>query len=228
MPRPSAILVVSAHWQTAAPNLGSTQRRPLIYDFSGFPKALYEVQYPCPGAPTLGDRVASLLASMATVQRSEGRGLDHGVWVPLIHLQSKAEIPLLQLSMPRWSPARLFELGRRLAPLRGEGIFILASGNLTHNLRMVGVGDPRQTPTWARDFDGWVAHTLDQGNVEHLLSYRSLAPSLVMAHPTEEHFQPLLVAAGAAAGTGSAWPRPTYPVTGFEYAHISRRCVRFG
>ena len=228
MPRPSAILVISAHWQTAGPALGSTQRRPLIYDFSGFPRRLYEVEYRSPGAPDLAAQVTSLLAGLAPVERSEGRGLDHGVWVPLLHLQPKADVPVLQLSLPRWSPKQLFDLGRRLAPLRSEGVLILGSGNLTHNLRMLGVGDSPQTPTWARDFDAWIAHTLDERKIDQLLSYRSQAPSLSMAHPTEEHFQPLLVAAGAATGMGSAWSPPTYPVTGFEYAHISRRCVRFG
>jgi 4,5-DOPA dioxygenase extradiol len=223
LPRPAAILALSAHWLSREIHTGAVATRPLIYDFSGFPDALYRLRYASPGAPALADRVSALLgAEGLEVAPSPERGLDHGVWVPLLHLFPEAEVPVLQLSIPApASPAALFALGRALAPLRDEGVLIMGSGNVTHNLGRLGPdGAP---PAWALDFDAWVARTLDTWDVDALLDYPRSAPSLRLAHPSEEHFVPLLIAAGAAGDK----PRVRYPVLGFEYGSLSRRSVQF-
>ena len=223
--RPTAIVTISAHWQTAAATIGTTSTQALIYDFSGFPDALYKVPYAAPGAPDLARRIAALLAPLGPVGQSEQRSWDHGVWVPLLHLFPNADVPLLQVSLPRWSPKALFELGRRLAPLRREGVLVLASGGVTHNLRLIGARGP--TPDWALAFDGWLVERLQTGDVDGLLDYGHKAPALRLAHPSEEHWTPMLVALGAAAEDGPL-PKVQFPVTGWEYAHLSRRSVQFG
>ena len=222
--RPRALLVVSAHWTVGGPTIGSVTRRQLIYDFHGFPQALYKISYDAPGAPELAKRVEALVGQ-SRVRRQEDRGLDHGVWVPLVHLFPSADVPVLQLSLPiQQSPQQLFDLGRRLAPLRGEGVLIAGSGNLTHNLRRM---DPRSgpTPNWAREFDEWCRECLDTKNFDALVQFRTKAPAVRENHPTEEHFLPLLVSTGAAsAGAHTA----TFPVQGFEYGCLSRRSVQLG
>lgn len=223
--RPTAVVVISAHWQTAAATIGTTTTRELIYDFSGFPDALYRVPYAAPGAPDLARRIAALLGPPGPLRQDEQRGWDHGVWVPLLHLLPDADVPLLQISLPRQSPKALFELGRRLAPLRREGVLVLASGGVTHNLRLIGAGGP--TPKWALDFDNWLVERLQTGDIDGLLDYGNIAPALRLAHPTEEHWTPMMVALGAAAEDGPL-PKVQFPVTGWEFAHLSRRSVQFG
>lgn len=226
LPKPSGIVVVSAHWEAAPVTIGSVEQRELVYDFYGFPKPLYEVRYPAPGAPELARRVEALAASLGSVRRDTTRGLDHGVWVPLLHLFPGADVPVLQISMPSSLGAKaLFALGERLAPLRQERVLIVGSGNLTHNLRRLdwrGEGGP---PVWAGEFDAWVADVLARRDFDALVDYAKRAPALREAHPTEEHLQPLLVAAGAAS-TGSG--PVTFPVSGFEYGSLSRRSVQLG
>ncbi len=224
LPKPDAILVVSAHFEVAPPSLGAVEPIPLVYDFYGFPDEMYRIQYPSPGAPSLANRVEALLGGPGKVRRDPERGLDHGAWCPLAWLYPKADVPVLELSMPTDDPRRLFELGRTLAPLRDERVLILGSGNLTHNLRRTG-SDDAPTPAWAADFDAWVAETLSARRYDALVDWRRLAPAPGMAHPTVEHFSPMLVVAGAAADGGAT---PSYPLTGFEGASISRRCVRIG
>lgn len=224
MPRPRAILAVSAHWEAAPPALGPTRPVPLIYDFRGFPEALYRVQYAAPVAPELAERVTALLGGPAAVRVMPERGLDHGTWVPLKWMYPEADVPVLQLSLPTEDPAALIALGRRLAPLRAEGVLVLGSGNITHNLRRVDWqnGPP---PDWATDFDSWTADVLTRFDLDALAQYRTRAPGVELALPTHEHFTPLLVAAGAASegahGVG-------FPVDGFEYGSLSRRSVRLG
>jgi 4,5-DOPA dioxygenase extradiol len=222
LPRPRGILAVSAHWEDSPLTLGATGTRELIYDFSGFPEALQQVRYPAPGAPWLAERVDAVLADRAP-KRSE-RGWDHGVWTPLVHLYPAADVPLLQISMPRSdSPAALFELGRALAPLRDEGVLVLGTGNITHNLRKLDWQEHAATPQWAKDFDGWIADVLERRDWEALLDYPRRAPSLTLAQPTDDHLRPLLVAAGA----GSEGPIG-FPIEGWEYGSLSRRSVLFG
>lgn len=217
--RPSAVLCVSAHWETDRPTLGATETLPLIYDFGGFDRALYEVSYPAPGAPELAERVAELV----DVDRAPRRGWDHGVWTPLVWMWPGADVPVLQLSLPRASPAELVALGAALRPLRADGVFILGSGSMTHNLgRMSRDGFP--PAQWAEAFDAWIAEVLGDRRDAELLDYERTAPRFRTAHPTDEHWTPLLVALGAADPDAPA----TFPVTGWEYGNLSRRCVQLG
>lgn len=222
LPRPTAVLVVSAHWEGAPVRIGATRTLPLIYDFSGFPAALYALKYPAPGAPALADRVAKLLGPSA--QRDPERGLDHGAWVPLLHLLPDADVPVLQVTLPLSLGAEgVFDLGRRLAPLRDEGVLLVGSGNVTHNLRaMAPDGSPPQA--FAREFDQWTAEVTTRRDWDALRAYREKAPALRQNHPREEHWLPLLFAAGAAADDD----RVTYPVEGFEYGNLSRRSIQLG
>lgn len=220
---PGAILVISAHWETRAPTIGAVVQRPLIYDFNGFPEALYRTDYPAPPAPDLGRRVENLLRPW-NVARALERGLDHGVWVPLVQMFPQADIPVLQISLPGRLPGpELVKIGAALAPLRTEGVLILGSGSLTHNLRLARFEDDSPPPAWAVEFDAWCADVLARWDVDSLADYRRRAPAPHVAHPTEEHFLPLLIAAGAASVTT---PKVTFPIEGFEHRTLSRRTVR--
>jgi 4,5-DOPA dioxygenase extradiol len=222
MPEPRAILVISAHWEDTPATAGTTSIRDLMYDFYGFPDELYELEYKSPGAPELVERLSGLIPGGVA---QEDRPLDHGVWVPLLHMAPRADIPVLQLSLPSQQGAEgLFELGRKLAALRDEGVFILGSGNIVHNLGRLRRGEG-PAPRWATEFDQWATEVLAGEDFDALIDYRQDSPGLRLAHPTEEHFQPLLVAAGAASMDGG---QATFPVEGFEYGSISRRCVQFG
>lgn len=217
IPEPRAIVVVSAHWTDTPVKIGQTRGGSILHDFGGFPDELYRRRYPCPGAPELARRVEGLLSAF-DVRRDEDRPLDHGVWVPLVHLRPRADLPVLQVSMPRdLEPERLFTLGRLLAPLRNEGVWILGSGNVVHNLRRI-APDGAPSPAWAREMDAFVAEALERGDVDALVEARGRAPSYRDAHPTDEHYRPLLVALGAADGAPA-----TMPIEGFEFGSISRR-----
>jgi 4,5-DOPA dioxygenase extradiol len=225
LPAPRAILAVSAHW--AAPEVSATTSLtpPTIHDFSGFPRPLYALRYPVLGDPALAARAVDLLRVWGIPARLEGRrGLDHGVWSPLIHIWPDASIPSVQMSLLQGAAmARHVEVGRALAPLREEGVLILGSGNIVHNLATAELGD-RDLPVqpWAAEFDAWVAAKLEAHDLEALASFSDAAPHGHMAHPTPEHFLPVLVAAGAAEDS-----RVSFPYTGFEHGTLSRRCVRF-
>jgi 4,5-DOPA dioxygenase extradiol len=225
--RPQAILVISAHWQATPLTLGAITPVPLIDDFFGFPEQISEIEYSAPGAPVLAERVAALLGD---VRRKPSRGLDHGAWIPLLHLVPEADIPVLQVSLPSGlQPAELVELGRTLAVLRDEGVLLLGSGNVTHDLRSVDPSESRPTPKWARAIDEWTEQTLADRDLSKLVAYRGEAPDFGEHHPTEEHWQPLLVVAGAGLGSvGADAAEVRFPVTGFELASISRRCVEIG
>lgn len=226
LPHPRAMLVMSAHWETPQPTLGSVDTQPLIYDFYGFPDALYDLDYPAPGTPELAATVTMLLHQTGyQVESNPGRGLDHGVWVPLLHLYPDASVPVLQISLPSsCTPRELFDLGRTLAPLREEGILVAATGVLTHNLRHADLREATPVPDWAREFDQWVAGCLVDQRWEALCDYLQQGPEAKLAHPTPEHFLPLLFAAGAAS---DQLKEVSFPVTGFEYGSLSRRCVQF-
>jgi 4,5-DOPA dioxygenase extradiol len=196
LPKPAAILVVSAHWEEAPLAIGATTTVPLTYDFWGFPEHYYQVRYPAPGAPALADSVRKLLAGSATpVTDVPDRGLDHGAYVPLVEMYPDADVPVLQISMPTLDPKALLEVGRRLAPLRDEGVLIMGSGFFTHNLRAMGAPD---TPTWSSEFDEWGRERLAAKDVDALLDFENAAPAGHLAHPRTEHFAPLFVALGAA------------------------------
>ncbi len=198
LPRPAAILMVSAHWESAPLTLGATTPVPLVYDFWGFPQHYYEVTYPAPGAPELAARVTALLSGHEPVVQQD-RGLDHGAYVPLTVMYPEADVPVLQVSLPAQDPRRLLELGRRLAPLREEGVLIIGSGFMTHGLPFLRMESPEQAaPGWSSDFDSWAAEALAGGDLDALLDFRNRAPGVRYAHPTVEHLTPLFVVLGAA------------------------------
>lgn len=223
LPRPEAVLAVSAHWEASPVTLGrTTGHSELLYDFYGFPDWMYDLQYPAPGAPGLADKVEDLLSPHVAVEHSD-RALDHGVWVPMIHLFPNADIPVLEISMPlTMSEEELFALGAELSPLRDEGVFILGTGNVTHNLRTVSWEGDTAPPQWVLDFDLWAADALQRRDDDALIDWRNKAPAPMQTHPSAEHYRPLLVAAGAARSQEAH-----FPVTGYEMGTIARRSVQF-
>jgi len=209
LPRPRAILMVSAHWETPTPTLGGDENPKTIHDFYGFPEALYQLEYAAPGDPALAARAAELLEAAGFEARIHPRrGLDHGAWNPLLLVYPEADIPVVQLSIQTaLGPKHHFELGKALRPLRDEGVLIIGSGNTTHNL-----GDPRRAmahvepPDDVRAFDEWLIEAVEGGRTDDLLNYRALAPAAAYQHPTEDHFVPLFVAMGAAGNNGTVPP----------------------
>jgi 4,5-DOPA dioxygenase extradiol len=202
LPRPRAVLAVSAHWDTAGPATGASNSPETIHDFYGFPAALYELRYPAPGAPWLAERVAGLLtrADIATAM-DPGRGLDHGAWVPMLHMWPEADIPVAQLSIQaHLGPAHHYAVGQALAPLAEEGVLVLGSGGVTHNLREFRMSRENESVApYVVEFRDWLAARIAAGDIDAVLDYRARAPHAVRAHPSEDHFLPLFVALGAAA-----------------------------
>jgi 4,5-DOPA dioxygenase extradiol len=200
LPRPTAILVVSAHWESAPLAISATRAgTPLVYDFGGFDPKYYRETYRTPDATALADRVAAMLPDLEPVHRHPSRGLDHGAWVPMKLMYPAGDIPVLQMSLPTHDPGRLMELGRRLRPLRDEGVLIVGSGFLTHGLPYLKeFRIEAAAPGWSKDFDLWAAEAIATGDIDTLASYRDLAPGMPYAHPTVEHFTPLFVTLGAA------------------------------
>lgn len=203
LPRPRSVLCVSAHWMTTAPAVSLAARPETIHDFYGFPAPLYEIRYPAPGAPELAQRTAALLAAAGIdTALDPERGLDHGAWVPLRSMYADADVPVTQLAIqPRRDAAWHYRMGQALAPLRAEGVLVLASGGAVHNLRAVD-WQGGTTPAWARAFDEWLAQALAAGDSAALIGWETTAPQPRQAHPTEDHFLPLFVALGA-AGQGT-------------------------
>jgi 4,5-DOPA dioxygenase extradiol len=195
----SAIVVVSPHWQTRGVRVTGAATLETIHDFGGFPAPLYALQYPARGEPKLALQVLDLLRAAGFDSAIDGeRGLDHGAWVPLRHLKPGADVPVLQVSLPHdIDAAGALALGRALAPLRDQGVLVIGSGSLTHNLHEFRrhINDPE----YAQAFADWVADALARGDVDALVDYRGQAPFAVRAHPTEEHYLPLLVAVGASS-----------------------------
>jgi 4,5-DOPA dioxygenase extradiol len=205
LPRPTAILVVSAHWEEAPLAVSATRPVPLLYDFWGFPQRYYDVTYPAPGAPELAASVSKLLSAPGQpVHENTERGLDHGAYVPLVEMFPVADIPVLQLSMPTLDPTRLLEIGRKLGPLRDEGVLIMGSGFTTHNLSAInfGLGFDQPAPRWSAEFDAWAAQMMVNRDVDSLADFLHKAPAGRLAHPRTEHFAPLFVSLGAALDGG--------------------------
>jgi 4,5-DOPA dioxygenase extradiol len=189
--------MVSAHWESAPPAIGATTTVPLIYDFGGFPEHYYHVTYPAPGAPELAESVRKLLATPEqSIHEDPQRGLDHGAYVPLVEMYPAADVPVLQLSLPTLDPAKLIALGRRLAPLRDEGVLIVGSGFTTHNLREIRTDG--SVPGWGVEFDAWADQAVKAKDVDALIDFQHRAPAAEIAHPRTEHWVPLYVALGAA------------------------------
>jgi 4,5-DOPA dioxygenase extradiol len=199
--------------------LGATETVPLVYDFGGFPRHYYEVQYRAPGAPELAAQVEQLMPDHEHVTRTD-RGLDHGAYVPLTVMYPDADIPVLQMSLPTLEPDRLLEIGRRLAPLREEGVLVVGSGFTTHGLPFLRDFRPAAAaPGWSRDFDAWTAEVLSRGAVDELADFRNRAPGMPYAHPTIEHFAPMFLALGASVNPEQ---RPEQPIEGF-WMGLSKR-----
>jgi 4,5-DOPA dioxygenase extradiol len=221
LPKPTAILVVSAHWENAPLAIGATaDAAPLTYDFYGFPERYYHATYPAPGAPDLAAKVRSLLGGKEQVADVPDRGLDHGAYVPLTVMYPEADIPVLQISMPSLDPQRLLRVGAALRPLRDEGVLIMGSGFLTHGLPFL--RDLRYNaapPGWSAEFDHWAGAALDGGDVDALAGFRG-APAVRYAHPTTEHYAPLFVALGSAEV-----PAPVTTITGY-WIGLAKRSVQ--
>jgi 4,5-DOPA dioxygenase extradiol len=205
LPRPRAIVVASAHYLARSPRVGGAAQPETVHDFGGFPPALYQLRYPAPGDPALADEIAQRLEDAglpASVDAS--RGLDHGVWVPLRLMYPAADIPVVPLSIePHGGPAHQLAVGRALAPLREDGVLVIGSGSITHNLHdlAAGYGAEREAP-YVQPFIRWIEQRLTEGDTAALLDYRRQAPFAERAHPTDEHLLPLFVALGA-AGEGA-------------------------
>ena len=200
--KPRAVLVASAHWETSVPMLTGNPKPETIHDFGGFPDALDQIRYPAPGAPEVAARAVALLKDAGIAAGVNGcRGLDHGAWVPLLWMYPDADVPVIEISLqPGIGAARHVELGRALSSLAGEGVLIVGSGHATHNLRDWMANPRRQEPLrYAQAFADWVDARLNDHDTAALIAYREQAPEAARAHPSEEHFLPLLVAWGAAA-----------------------------
>lgn len=226
LPRPRAILAVSAHWYVKGVFLTGSERPETIHDFGGFPEELYAIEYPAPGDGALAGR-ASLLLARWGASVTDAWGLDHGTWSVLRHMWPEADVPVVQLSIDARLPAGdHLEIGRALAPLRDEGVLVLGSGNLVHDLgdafRRMRAGD-RTTPPWAGRFDGGIAEALERHDHDFLARAPG-TPDGRRAHPTSDHYLPLLYAAGASDADG----RVEFPIVGFDMGSLSMRSVVMG
>ena len=223
LPEPKAILSVSAHWYVAGTFTTGGDRPQTIHDFGGFPRELYEMQYPAPGDPRLAERVAQMLGAKVATDW----GLDHGTWSVLRHLRPKAEVPVVQLSIDgRLPPSAHVELGRALSPLRDENVLIIGSGNLTHNLRHAFTSYHRgdtSTPQWAAQFDADAAKAVEQHDHAALARIAGEQNGR-LSHPTPDHYYPLLYAAGASSPEDPV----RFPIAGFDMGSLSMRSIIFG
>jgi 4,5-DOPA dioxygenase extradiol len=227
LPRPRAVLVVSPHWMTREPRVATGAAPKTVHDFGGFPPALYQLQYPAPGAPEVAQRAIEVLRAAGWAAEADDQwGLDHGAWVPLRHLLPQADVPVFQVSLPaRLDGARAYALGQALAPLADEGVLIVGSGSLTHNLYEVRFDAPdAHSETYAAEFAAWIHQTLRNGDHARLQQTMVVAPHAQRSHPTAEHLWPLMVAAGAAGAE--------VPVTrihgGITYGVLSMDSYLFG
>jgi 4,5-DOPA dioxygenase extradiol len=211
-----AIVIVSAHWQTRGPTRATSwEHAPLVYDFGGFPEELYKITYPAPGDPSLAARIPGAVPEV-------NRGLDHGAWVPLRLAWPEAKIPVVEVSLPADDAHAAFDLGRALRPLRDDGVIVIGSGGIVHNLGLVHLSEKNSgVDPWAADFDRWVAARLEARDVEGLFAYETSAPEAALAVPSPEHFNPIFVTLGA------SWPEDRLETIyeGFHYGNLSMRSV---
>jgi 4,5-DOPA dioxygenase extradiol len=225
LPRPKAVLCVSAHWYLPATAVTATARPRTIHDFGGFPRALYEVQYSAPGSPELARRVAQLLAPLE-VAMDQSWGLDHGTWSVLVHVYPGADVPVVQLRIDETKPAHWhYELARKLVPLRDEGVLVMGSGNLVHNLHAYSWGDRSVAPyDWALRFETLAREALSRAEFAPLVDYASLGRDAMLSAPTPDHYLPLLyVLAQHQRGEPVS-----FPVEGFDGGSISMLAVQIG
>lgn len=227
VPRPRAILCVSAHWFITDTRVTSMAAPRTIHDFGGFPQELFEVRYPAPGEPGLAKRVAELLRPGTTVGLDDATwGLDHGTWSVLVHAFPRGDIPVVQLSIDETKPPSFhYEVGRRLAPLRDEGVLIIGSGNLVHNLHAYSWGSHRAEPfAWALRFEETARRLIESHDHDPLIDYESLGPDALLSVPTPDHYLPLLYV----LGSRDAEDALSYPVEGVDGGSISMLSLRFG
>ena len=227
IPRPDAIVVASAHWEAPWPiRVTAAARPPLIYDFSGFPRALYDLQYPAPGLPSLAAEVVHLLAENGLPAVPDPRrGWDHGVWIPLRLLYPDADVPVVEVSLPiPRDPETVVRMGAALAPLRRQNVLLLGSGGIVHNLGLARLDRPDgPVDDWALRFDDWVRQRVERRERDELARYRELAPNADLAVPASEHFDPLLFALGAAE-EGDATEEVS---SGFQFSNVSLTSLAF-
>ena len=217
LPRPRAILAISAHWFTRGTFVTANVTPPTIHDFGGFQPELYEVSYPAPGSPELAAALVSLLAPFKVTAASDW-GLDHGTWSVLVHTDPRADIPIVQLSIDGTHPPQFhYALGQTLATLRREGILVFGSGGIVHNLGRLARSGPAATPAWAQEFDDWVRACVASGDHAALVDYVSRGQSARLSVPTPEHYLPLLYVLGAQ----QPHERVTVPVSGFDLGSLS-------
>ena len=221
--RPRAIVAISAHWGSGKTmSITGSERHDTVHDFGGFPPTLYELTYNTPGSPELASRIAGLLRQAGwNSEITRERGLDHGVWIPLRLMYLEADIPVVAMSVPlQLTPAELYRVGQALAPLRAEGVLILGSGGVVHNLRLVHFEDVHHpVDSWAAEFDRWFRNAIEHKNLADLFNYETAAPHAQVAVPTFEHFAPVFVVLGAGADA-----RQIMTICeGFEHGNISMR-----
>lgn len=222
LPKPTAILIVSAHWESDSIGLTSTVPTELVYDFGGFDPMYYRMRYDTPDPGALAAQVRALFPATEQVYEHRSRGLDHGAWLPLKVMYPSADIPVLQLSLPTSDTGKLLALGERLRPLREQGVLIIGSGFMTHGLPYLDWSRPDVVPGWSSEFDLWAADALARGDVDELAHFRTRAPGVRYAHPTVEHFTPLFVTLGAATDPGAA---VTTAIEGFAMG-LAKRSVQ--
>lgn len=224
LPRPRAILSISAHWLTRGTRVDVSQRPATIHDFWGFPERLYRKEYGCPGAPELAARVQAMIHE-AMVEPDSEWGLDHGTWMPLVRIYPSADIPTFQLSIDLTQPAGFhYRLGAELASLRDEGVLIMGSGNIVHNLGRVDF-DPGAPPyDWAVEFDELAGRLIEAGDHEALMAYEKLGSAARLAVPTPDHYWPLMYILGLQGRSD----RVSFPVTGIAHGSVSMRAVLVG
>lgn len=222
LPRPEAVLVVSAHWLTRGTRVLTSPRPRTIHDFGGFPRALYEIQYPAAGAPDVARLVQQLLPEALP---DDTWGLDHASWTVLRHLWPDADVPTVELSLDMTAPAAAhWDAGRRLAPLRERGVLVIGSGNIVHSFAGLSWEQEARPHAWAEEFDAYVADALTRHDGAALVDYQSVGRSALLSVPTADHYLPLLYPAAMATSEDEV----TFPYAGIEMASMSMRCVRFG
>lgn len=225
LPRPKAILAVSAHWTRRGTAVTAMPQPRTIHDFGGFPRELYEVQYPAPGDPALAARVQALLAALAVEADHASWGLDHGTWSVLAHVYPQADVPVVQLSLDAAQPPRYhYELARRLAPLRDEGVLIIGSGNVVHNLGRIQWAEDATPYDWAMRFNARVRECLQTRDHATLVDFAALGADARLSVPTPEHYLPLLYVIAQQGDDESV----SLPVDGIEYGSIGMLTVAVG
>lgn len=224
--KPRGIVLMSPHWMARSVQVMTQAQPPTWHDFGGFDPALYDMQYPAPGSPALAGQVMQLLQSAGiTAQADPERPFDHGAWVPLMHLFPAADVSVVQVALPTsYTPASLMAMGAALAQLRSEGVLIIGSGSMTHNLGEFMRGRPALTDSaaaYALEFARWIEQAVMQGNTAALLDYRQQAPHAVRAHPTDEHFATLYFALGAAGWGVTPAPSVQYLSREVMYSYLA-------